>query len=400
MNWEKLAVELTKQTDSKIVLLVMDGLGGLPVNGRTELQAARTPNLDRLASEGACGLTDPVSPGITPGSGPSHLALFGYDPIDHILGRGILEAMGVGVMVGKDDMVARGNFATLRGGQITDRRAGRIPTKENTEICRKINSEIHSIDGAQIEVYPGMEHRFVVKFSREDLNDSLSDADPQQENKPPVPTVGLVSESAPSAELVNRFIDRVTDLLKDNPKANTILLRGFSKHPCIPSLGDLYKLRPAAIANYPMYKGLAKIVGMDILEVGDTMDDLFSALERHYDDHDFFYIHVKKTDSYGEDGNFDGKVGIIEQTDQYIPRILDLNPSVLAVTSDHSTPSLIKAHSWHPNPLVIHSRMVQVDRTAHFSEQDCSQGYFGRFAATHVMPLLLAHSGKLQKYGA
>jgi 2,3-bisphosphoglycerate-independent phosphoglycerate mutase len=397
---EKLIKELSIQTDSKIVLLVLDGLGGLRVDGQTELEAAKTPNLDQLAANSSCGLTDPVSMGITPGSGPAHMSLFGYDPLFYLLGRGILEALGVGVNVGKNDMVARGNFATLKDGLIIDRRAGRIPTSENEKLCQKINNSIQSVMGAHTVVYPGKEHRFVVKFSKHGLMDALTDADPQKENKPVVYSQAKVPEAEESARIINAFTDKVTDLLRDNTNANTVMLRGFSKHPSIPTMQELFHLKAAAIANYPMYKGLAKLVGMNILDVGTSQEDLVTTLEEHYNDYDFFYVHVKKTDSAGEDGNFSAKVAAIEKTDTYIPRFLDLNPDVLAVTSDHSTPSFMKGHSWHPNPILIHARTAQGDPVDHFSERACCFGYLGRFHAIHVIPLLLAHAGKLKKYGA
>ncbi|MBU4203725.1 MAG: 2,3-bisphosphoglycerate-independent phosphoglycerate mutase [Acidobacteria bacterium] len=387
-------------TESKIVLLVMDGLGDLPTDGQTALERAVSPHLDRLALEGACGLTDPVARGITPGSGPSHLSLFGYDPFKYILGRGILEALGVGVLVGPNDMVARGNFATLSEGKITDRRAGRISSERNMELCRLVNSSLQSVRGIAVELTPGKEHRFVAKFSGEGLCDRLSDADPQKENKPPVGTGAQTEEAATAAAVVNAFIEEVTAVLKDQPRANTILLRGFSKHPTIPTFKELYKLKAAAIANYPMYRGLAKLAGMDILDVGPDISDLFDTLDRHYADYDFFYMHVKRTDSAGEDGDMEAKTKAIEKTDGFIPRILHHNPEVLAVTSDHSTPCLMKAHSWHPNPVIIHGRTAMPDTVTFFSERACSHGYLGRFPAVHVMALLLAHAGKLQKYGA
>jgi len=392
--------ELCLQTDSKIVLLVMDGLGDLPRNGRTPLEAADTPHLDRLASGGACGLTDPVARGITPGSGPSHLALFGYDPITNQLGRGILEALGVDVDVGPNDLVARGNFATLRDGLIVDRRAGRIPTEENRELCRSLNAALSPIEGAGISVYPGKEHRFVVKFTREGLIDALSDADPQKEQKPRVYTTAVSAEAEGTAVLVNAFLDRATEILRDQERANTVLLRGFARFPSIPTMQERFKLRPAAIANYPMYKGLAKLVGMEVLDVGPEIPDLFSTLERHFADFDFFYVHVKKTDSAGEDGDYHAKTEAIARTDTFIPRIEELGPDVLVVTSDHSTPCRLKSHSWHPNPILIHAEAAQPDRVTAFSERACSQGYLGRFPALHVMALMLAHGGKLNKYGA
>ena len=400
MDWENTVSELSISTDSKIVLLVLDGLGGLPIDGKTELEAAHTPNLDQLAAKGVCGLTDPVFMGITPGSGPAHLSLFGYNPLKYLLGRGILEALGVGADVGKDDLVARGNFATLRENLIVDRRAGRIPTSENVKLCQRLNNELKPIDETQIELYPGKEHRFVVKFSRPGLSASLTDADPQKENKPRIYTQPLSSPAKETAKIVNTFLDETTKLLQSSNKANTILLRGFSKYPSLPTMDKLYKLKPAAIANYPMYKGLAKLVGMEILNADPEPKDLFDTLDKHYSQHDFFYVHFKKTDAAGEDGNFEAKKDSIEEIDRYIPRLLALKPEVLVVTSDHSTPSLLRSHSWHPNPFLLCAQTAQQDKVRTFNERECAQGYLGRFQAIFSMPLMLAHAEKLKKFGA
>lgn len=400
MNNEKIIKKLSIKTDSKIILLVMDGLGGIPIEGKTALEAAHTPNLDMIARKSVCGLTDPISRGITPGSGPAHLALFGYDPTKYILGRGILEALGVGVEVGEGDLVARGNFATLRDDLIVDRRAGRIPTVENEKLCTKLNNYLNEIEGIKISFFPGKEHRFVVKFTGKGLSDKLSDADPEKENNPRIYTGALSEDAVWSAQIANSLIDKATHILKGSEKANTVLLRGFATYPSIPTMGELYKLRPAAIANYPMYKGLARLVGMESLNAGSEIGDLFDIVEKHYGKYDFFYMHVKKTDSAGEDGNFELKKEIIEKTDSLITRILNLQPDVLVITSDHSTPCLLKGHSWHPNPFMLFSRSAQSDLVEKFSEKACSQGYLGRFQAIYAMPLMLAHAGKLKKFGA
>ena len=400
MNWEDIAKELAFTTDSKIVLLVCDGLGGLPVNGRTELEAAKKPNLDEVARLGTCGVTDPVFMGITPGSGPAHLGLFGYDPLRYQLGRGILEALGSGVEVGRNDVVARGNFATLKAGLIADRRAGRIPTAENERLCALLNAKLPKQEGVEIALTPGKEHRFVVRFRAEGLSDALSDADPQKDGKPRVQAAALKPEAGRTAVVVNRFLDELTVLLKSEPAANTALLRGFSKFPSIPHMAELYKLRPAAVANYPMYKGLAKLLGMDVLSVGAETADLFDALEREYSHHDFFYVHYKKTDAAGEDGNFDKKVAAIEELDRFIPRLLALKPDVLVVTSDHSTPALLHGHSWHPNPFVLVAPNAQPDGVTMLTEAACARGALGRFRSIYAMPLMLAHALKLKKYGA
>jgi 2,3-bisphosphoglycerate-independent phosphoglycerate mutase len=400
MEWEELARELSQTTESKIVLLVMDGVGGLPVDGKTELEAARKPNLDELARRAVCGLSDPVLMGITPGSGPSHLAIFGYDPLHYQLGRGILEALGSGVDVGRNDLVARGNFATSKGGLVVDRRAGRIPTEENVRLCARLNARLPKHNGIEVRVFPGKEHRFVARFTAEGLADALSDADPQKEGQPPLPTTPLAPEAAKAAAIVNRFLDDVAEVLKGEAKANAALLRGFSKFPSIPAMQELFRLRPAAVANYPMYKGLAKLLGMTVLEVGTETAHLFDAAEKSWADHDFFYIHYKKTDSAGEDGNFAAKVAAIEALDAYIPRLVALKPDVLVVTSDHSTPAFLKAHSWHPNPFILISPTAGVDDVQTFSERACAKGLLGRFRSISAMPLMLAHALKLKKYGA
>jgi 2,3-bisphosphoglycerate-independent phosphoglycerate mutase len=400
MEWENLARELSQTTDTKIVLLVMDGVGGLPVDGKTELETAKKPNLDELARRGVCGLSDPVLMGITPGSGPAHLALFGYDPLRYQIGRGILEALGSGVEVGRNDLVARGNFATVRGGLVVDRRAGRIPTEENIRICTYVNARLPKRQGVEVRVFPGKEHRFVARVTAEGLADALSDADPQKEGHPPLPAAPLVPEAAKAAAIVNRFLDDVASVLASEAAANAVLLRGFSKFPSIPPMQELFQLRPAAIANYPMYKGLAKLLGMEVMDVGAETVHLFDALEKNWAGHDFFYIHYKKTDSAGEDGNFEAKVAAIEALDPFIPRLLALNPDVLVVTSDHSTPAVLKAHSWHPNPFVLVSSTAGVDDVQAFTERACAKGLLGRFRSISAMPLMLAHALKLQKYGA
>ncbi len=400
MEWEDLARGLSQQTDSKIVLLVIDGVGGLPADGGSELEAARKPHLDALARAGVCGVSDPVMMGITPGSGPSHLALFGYDPLKYQLGRGILEALGSGVEVGRNDLVARGNFATVRGGLVADRRAGRIPTEENVRICAYLNAHLPKREGLEIQVFPGKEHRFVARFTAEGLADALTDADPQKEGRAPVPTTPVGPEAAQASAIVNRFLDDVAEVLKGEAKANAALLRGFSKFPSIPTMQELFKVRPAAIANYPMYKGLAKLLGMEVIGVGGETADLFDALEKAWADHNFFYVHYKKTDSAGEDGKFAAKVAAIEALDPFLPRIVALKPDVLVVTSDHSTPSCLKGHSWHPNPFLLVSPTAGADDVAMFTERACAKGLLGRFRSISAMPLMLAHALKLQKYGA
>jgi 2,3-bisphosphoglycerate-independent phosphoglycerate mutase len=398
---EKILHSLAVQTDSKLVMVVIDGIGGLPVQGKTELEAAKIPNLDRLASKAICGLIDPISYGITPGSGPSHLALFGYDPFRYEIGRGVMEALGVGLKLTKDDLAARGNFATMdETGIIVDRRAGRISTEKNQEICQFLQNEIKEVDGVHISIHPGKEHRFVILFQGKELREDLADADPQKDGLKAKGTEGLSPEARRTAEVVNGYIRRSTEVLKPFYPANTILLRGFSKIPNIQTMVDRFKLRPAAIATYPMYRGLARLVGMEILETGESIQDEVATLKKYFDRYDFFYLHFKKPDMAGEDGDFKAKVKAIEEIDRIVPSILKMKPDVLVVTGDHSTPALLKGHSWHPNPILLYSKYIRPDSIRRFTERQCQRGQLGRFRAVDVIPLMLANGLKLKKFGA
>ena len=393
---------LAVENGTKIVLLVMDGLGGLPgPGGETELEAASTPNLDLLASRSDTGLLEMVDTGITPGSGPGHLGLFGYDPLKYQIGRGILEAIGVGAEVNPGEICARGNLCTWgEGDLVLDRRAGRVDTETSSRIVRKLSEKIRSIDGYGVRFYPGIEHRFVVVLSGEDLNDQVSDADPQVDGRPMAWSRPLAPGAEKTALLINDLIRKVRETLSDELKANGCLLRGVSGTPGIPLMPDLYRFRPAAIATYPMYKGLARIVGMEILPAGKTIEGLFQALRANWAAFDFFFVHVKYTDSRGEDGDFDSKREVIERVDSLVPEVLDLGPDVLAVTGDHSTPSIMASHSWHPSPFLLASSLVRPDGSTSFGERNCARGSLGIIPAHKLMGLLLAHAGRLSKYGA
>lgn len=401
MLTEELMKSISVRSPAKMVMLVIDGLGGLPVNGKTEMEQSRIPNLDKLASKSICGLADPISDGVTPGSGPSHLALFGYDPMKYQIGRGVLEASGIGAEIAEGDLAARGNFATIdENGIIIDRRAGRISTEKNRALCDLLGDGIEEIEGVKISIRPGKEHRFVILFKGEGLGDRLTDADPQKNGKPSVPATAISDGATFSERVVNRFIKEATQLLKSQEPANTLLLRGFSHIPKIPSMTELFKIRPAAIAVYPMYKGIARLVGMDVLDAGETMGDEIKALRDHFHEYDFFYVHIKNPDMFGEDGNFHGKVRAIEEVDELIPDILDLEPDVFVVTGDHSTPSVLKTHSWHPNPVLLFSKFIRTDAVDRFDERSCVLGGLGRIPATSIMPLMLANALKLKKFGA
>jgi 2,3-bisphosphoglycerate-independent phosphoglycerate mutase len=392
--------ELTEQNAAKIVLLVADGLGGVPHEGRTELEAADIPCLNKLASESELGLTDPIARGITPGSGPSHLALFGYDPLQHEIGRGVLEALGVGLSMTARDVAARANFATLDKGLIVDRRAGRPATEKSRALCALLSKAIPRIGDVEVIIEPGKEHRFTVLFRGDGLDGRIEDADPQKDGHPPVLAKPLAPEAERTADVVNDFIRLATEALEGRHPANTVLVRGFAKYPAIPSMTERFKLQPACIATYPMYRGLAKLVGMKILEPRETIEDEFNTLGREFEKHDFFYIHIKKTDSYGEDGNFDKKVEIIEELDRQVPTLLALEPDVIVVTGDHSTPAVLKGHSWHPCPFLLWSKYCRPDGASRFSERECARGSLGRFPAVEAMALMLANAQKMKKFGA
>ncbi|ONN26751.1 phosphoglycerate mutase [Thermosipho affectus] len=393
--------DLITPNNSKIILLVMDGIGDIPGDkGLTPLQEANTPNLDSLAQKSDLGQTIPVLPGITPGSGPGHLGIFGYDPLKYQIGRGILEALGIDVEVGEKDLVARGNFATLDDDIIVDRRAGRPSSEESAKIVEILNENIKQIEDVEVRFYPGKEHRFVVKLTGEGLHDKLEDADPQKEGKPIKYTKALDEASKKSEKIINMLIDKIKEVLKDQPKMNFALLRGFSKYPNLPQFGEVYKLKPAAVAVYPMYKGLAKLVGMEILKAGQTIEDEFNTVKETWEKYDFFYVHIKKTDSYGEDGNFDSKVKVIEEVDKNLPILLDLNPDVLVVIGDHSTPCAMKGHSFHPVPLMVYSKFTRKGLSKLYNEFECARGTLGTIYAVDVMPLALGYAGRLEKYGA
>ncbi|MER3415666.1 MAG: phosphoglycerate mutase [Gemmataceae bacterium] len=401
MHLHELIRQIREPATSKIVLLVADGLGGLPLEpgGKTELETAHTPHLDACAREGICGLSIPVLPGITPGSGPGHLALFGYDPLEHQIGRGILEALGINFPIGPRDVAARGNFCTVDAhGHIVDRRAGRPPTERTVQLCKRLQ-EIR-LPGVELFVEPVREHRFVLILRGDDLGDRVNDTDPQALGVSPVPAQGADAPSQRTAELVNAFVAQARSLLADQSPTNMVTLRGFARYPTIATMQEVYGVRPAALAVYPMYKGLARLVGMDVLEAGTTLAEQVDTLEHVWPDYDFFFIHYKYTDSTGEDGNFQAKVACIEQLDAIIPRIRRLEPQVLLVTGDHSTPSKLRSHSWHPVPVVLVSPTCRPDDVQAFGERACAAGGLGQIAAKYLMTLALAHAGRLGKFGA
>jgi 2,3-bisphosphoglycerate-independent phosphoglycerate mutase len=381
----------------------MDGLGGLPIEpgGPTELEAADTPHMDRLAAEGMIGQTTPIRPGITPGSGPAHLALFGYDPIRYEIGRGVLESAGVGLRVGQGDVAARGNFCTLDdAGNIIDRRAGRISTEEALPLVERL--EEVTIPGVETEVRHVKEYRFAVVMRGASLDPDIEDTDPQQTGVPPLPATARSPGAERTAAYFNQWIAGARLALAGHPKANSMTLRGFATDPNLPSFQASYGLRAACISVYPMYKGVSSLVGMQVIDfTGDAPEDEFAALTQVWEDFDFFFIHIKKTDSKGEDGDFAGKAKIIEGVDAALPRLLDLKPDVLIITGDHSTPALLRTHSWHPVPFLLWAPdTVRPDDQTRFGERACARGGLGNFPALDTIPMALAHAGRLDKFGA
>ena len=387
-------------TSSKIVLLVVDGLGGLahPDTRLSELETANIPNLDAMAQESACGLTTPVLPGVAPGSGPGHLALFGYDPLKHLIGRGALEALGIEVALQPGDVAARGNFCLVDGdGLLVDRRAGRIPTEFSSPLCERLDKI--EIDGVQIDVFPVQDYRFVLRLRGEGLSELISETDPQVTSVAALPVKPLTPEAKRTAELVNEFVSQASKLLSEEERANMVLLRGFAQMPNLPPMNDAYQLNTAGIAAYPMYRGLAEVAGMKVIPTGRTFGDEVETLRQNFDNHDFFFIHYKPADAAGEDGDFDAKVKCLEDLDPFIPQIRELNPDVFLVAGDHATPAIMAAHSWHPVPFMLHSKLTRGEGVPRFNERTCAQGSVGSILATQVMLLAMSHAGKLQKYG-
>jgi 2,3-bisphosphoglycerate-independent phosphoglycerate mutase len=393
--------QLAIENQTKIVLLVADGLGGLPMEpgGPTELEAASTPNLDALVERNVCGLSIPVAPGITPGSGPGHLGLFGYDPLRYSIGRGVLEALGIDFDLGPDDVAARGNFCTVGPDRaITDRRAGRI----STEVCRRLVDKLRTIglDGVELFVEPVRDYRFVLVLRGEGLGAAVDDTDPGRTGVPPLEPVAHDPASERTAALLRDFIRRAAAILADDHPANMLTLRGIAKRPPMPTFAEVYKLRAAAIAVYPMYRGLARLVGMTILPAGKSWAEQVEQLRAHWRDYDFFFLHYKYTDAAGEDGDFARKVKCIEEFDAQIARVMELEPDVVIVTGDHSTPPLLRSHSWHPVPVLLAANTCRPDAATHFGEGQCLHGGLGQIEAKYLLPLALAHAGRLTKYGA
>jgi len=400
----KFLQELIMPAQTKIAMIIMDGLGGLPreLGGKTELETAATPNLDALAAQSELGLTVPVGPGITVESGPGHLALFGYDPLRYRIGRGVLEAIGIGFELGPNDVAVRGNYCSVdANGVVTDRRAGRIPTEVSRELSKLLSTTIEDVT---ILVETVREHRLSIVLRGPGLSADVSESDPLKNGCHSLPLRALAPEAEKTARVVNQFVERARQVIEaytPKPPANMLLMRGFDKYPNFSAFPDLFGLRAAAIAVYPTYRGIAKLVGMQLLPVeGGTAADEFTTLEKSWNEFDFFYLHIKETDLAGEDGDFTRKVKIIEEVDSLMPRLMALDPDVVIISGDHSTPAVLKGHSWHPVPTLVYGKYVRTDGIAEFGERACRHGSLGVLPAKHIMPIALANAQRLAKYSA
>jgi 2,3-bisphosphoglycerate-independent phosphoglycerate mutase len=407
MNLDSLYSELTLATKAKLVLVVLDGLGDIATreqNYLTPLEAATTPNLDKIAKDSAQGRMIPVAPGITPGSGPGHLGLFGYDPLEFQVGRGVIEALGLGMELKPGDVAARANFCTLdKKGIVTDRRAGRIATEICEELCAKLSAKIKKIGDVEVIIKPGLEHRFAIIFRGQGLEGPVTSTDPNREGLPLAPAKAEDSNSAAqkkTAEVINEFYKLALPIIAAHPKTNGFLMRGIAHQPHIPLFEERYKLKPACLAVYPMYKGLAQLVGMKKIEGAKTIAEQFATYVEEFDNYDFFFIHYKYTDKYGEDGNFSAKKKAIEDFDAALPILLKKKPDVLVVTGDHSTPCALKGHSWHPQPILLHSAVSGSDKLERFTETGANSGSLGVFESKFLIRLMQANAKMFDKFGA
>jgi 2,3-bisphosphoglycerate-independent phosphoglycerate mutase len=407
MKLDALYSELTLKTNAKLALVVLDGLGDIATkeqNYLTPLEAAHTPNLDALSKESAQGRMIPVAPGITPGSGPGHLGLFGYDPLEFQVGRGVIEALGLGVELQPGDVCARANFATLDAkGIVTDRRAGRIPTESCEKLCAMLAAKVKKIGDTQIIIKPGKEHRFVVVFRGKGLQGPLTDADPNREGFA-IPTVKprdpKNAKQKKMAGLIAKFYQAALPIIAKEKPANGFLMRGIAHQPEIPLFEERYQLKSACLAVYPMYKGLSQLVGMKKIEGPQSIAEQFERYLTAYDNFGFFFIHYKYTDKAGEDGNFAAKKEAIEAFDAALPILLKKRPDVLAITGDHSTPCALKGHSWHPQPVLLHSAVSGSDKLERFTETGANCGSLGVMEAKHLIRLMQANAKMFDKFGA
>ena len=401
-DYGDLISSLAVENDKRIVLLVLDGLGDCDNDGGgTALQQASTPNFDALASKGALGLLNPVATGVTPGSGPGHLGLFGYDPLIYRVGRGVLCALGIEFLLKPRDVAARLNICTIDAdGNVTDRRAGRISDDENRRVLDKIRDKLKSPKGVEVFLRTVAEHRALLVLRGNNLNEDIGETDPQQIGVPPLKANRPPYDKSPTAEIVQDLIDQVQEILSDEPKANMVLARGFAEFPHWPTFAERHKLKPAAVAGYPMYRGVARLVGMEVVSQPTAAKDVCIEAAKALKDYTFVFAHYKYTDKTGEDGDLPGKVRCIEDMDAALPALLAAEPDVLLITADHSTPPSMKTHSWHPVPVLMKAPHLRGGDGPTFDEITCRSGQIGTIRSCEIIPLAMAHAGKLEKFGA
>ena len=401
-TYGNLISSLAMENDKRIVLLVMDGVGDCDNDGKgTALQQATTPNMDALARRSALGLSTPVAVGVTPGSGPGHIALFGYDPIVYQVGRGVLSALGIEFAVTRRDVCARLNFCTLDDeGKVTDRRAGRIPDEENRRVLVKIREKLSPPAGVELFLETVAEHRALLVLRGDDLDDDIGETDPQTVGAAPLSATRPPHDKSETAKMYEDIANQVREILSDEPKANMILGRGFAKFPSWPTFAERFKLKPGAVAGYPMYRGAARLVGMDVVSQPTSADDICAEVVKAMKEHTFIFAHFKYTDKTGEDGDLAGKIQRIEEMDAALPILLDADPDVLLISGDHSTPPTLRAHSWHPVPVLMKAPHLRGGDAESFDEVTCRGGQIGTILAKQLIPLAMAHAGKLEKFGA
>jgi 2,3-bisphosphoglycerate-independent phosphoglycerate mutase len=257
------------------------------------------------------------------------------------------------------------------------------------------------IDGVQLFFEKVKEHRALLVLRGEGLSGNLADTDPQETGVSPLEPRGTAPDAERTVAIVKKYVSQVREVLADEPKANMILLRGFDLYEEYPSITERFKLRGLSIADYPMYRGVTKLIGMDLYPLVGDMAGRFEALEVEYGDkYDLYFLHIKQADARGEDGDFDAKVAVLEEVDQFVPRVEVLKPDVLVVTGDHSTPCALRSHSWHPVPVILNSQYARVDDVDRYDEYACARGSLGLRPGVHLLGLALAHAGRLAKYGA
>ena len=404
----------------KVVLVIIDGLGDRPISelkDQTPLEAANTPNLDYFATNGITGIMNAIDVGIRPGSDTSHLAIFGYDPETHYTGRGIFEAAGIGMELKKGDIALRGNFATVTEDLIiVDRRAGRI---ENvSKLADALNGM--KIDGVRFFVKAGVMHRAGVVLRGSNLSHMVSDNDPHEVGVKvkQVKALDNTEEAKFTASVINKFLEEAHKILKEHEvnkkrrkerllEANYILLRGASKLTHFEPFEKKYKLKACCIAGAGLYKGIAKVLGMDVLQVkgatGTANTDInakFIAAKKALAKYDFVFVHIKYADNYAEDGNVFGKLKFIEKIDDALIHLIGIKDTLIVITADHSTPCKLKAHSGDPVPIVMFGEGVRTDKVKEFNERSCMQGGLGRIKGKDLMNEILNLIGKAKLYGA